>query len=683
MKNLTSYLFRSSRCIAVLLIAMALSCNKTEREYGHPEYFDTVFNRAEHISSLYPGHTLGFVDSAFDAFPRPDIQDLYRKYIFKAHYFIDVDKREAMALLYADSALWAIRDHVDEAEFSNNYGKALSFKAFLLTLKKEFEAAFECCYRARQVVERTHDTCLLSDYTFMLGAVSNGQRKYLDAARYLKQGIVELSHCSISYGKFRLMQAKLDDIGIYYSKGGMPDSALYYYKAALDYLEQHRKDFPNIANSGWFVEMAEAVVHGNMGDVYYKKGDTVTAENLYRESIRVNTQEGYDEGDAQHTRIKLAGLYIAKGRLADAQWVLQGIRHSLDRFPDQQMELKWYRLQFSYLERAGRASDAWPYVPAYLKLKDSLENAKQQEPQFDMNEGYGYMKSQYDLSLLKKDGELKTLYLMVALVFLVMAAGIAATVWQHGKRLKRLNARIIAQNAEMQKALHALEQSQEENTRMMKIVAHDLRTPIGGIIGLASIVLEGQLLDGQEQLVGMIKTSGSNALEFINDLLHVNSALKDMKKEPVEVAALLRHCVGLLQFKADGKGQQLVLETVPVVLPINQEKVWRVISNLITNAIKFSPDGATINVSMEQVPGKVRIAVEDHGIGIPDSLKNGMFKMFTEAKRPGTAGEESFGLGLAISKQIIEAHGGQIWFESSIGKGTTFFIELPLTESSC
>ncbi|HEY9197579.1 MAG TPA: ATP-binding protein [Mucilaginibacter sp.] len=78
------------------------------------------------------------------------------------------------------------------------------------------------------------------------------------------------------------------------------------------------------------------------------------------------------------------------------------------------------------------------------------------------------------------------------------------------------------------------------------------------------------------------------------------------------------------------------------------------------------------------MPRHVLISVEDHGIGIPDEMKDKIFDMFTQAKRSGTAGEQAFGLGLAISKQIIEAHSGRIWFESLPGNGTTFYVELPV-----
>ena len=81
---------------------------------------------------------------------------------------------------------------------------------------------------------------------------------------------------------------------------------------------------------------------------------------------------------------------------------------------------------------------------------------------------------------------------------------------------------------------------------------------------------------------------------------------------------------------------------------------------------------------MEHDAQRVLIEVSDHGIGIPVELQDKIFDMFTEAKRPGTAGEQAFGLGLAISKQIVEAHGGKIWFESDLERGTTFFVDLPV-----
>jgi signal transduction histidine kinase len=110
---------------------------------------------------------------------------------------------------------------------------------------------------------------------------------------------------------------------------------------------------------------------------------------------------------------------------------------------------------------------------------------------------------------------------------------------------------------------------------------------------------------------------------------------------------------------------------------VSREKIWRVVSNLLVNAIKFSPEGSAIEVRMQQQENSVVICIQDHGIGIPEKLKAKVFNMFTDARRTGTMGEQSFGLGLAISRQIVEAHGGEIWFESIVGQGTTFYVKLP------
>ena len=145
----------------------------------------------------------------------------------------------------------------------------------------------------------------------------------------------------------------------------------------------------------------------------------------------------------------------------------------------------------------------------------------------------------------------------------------------------------------------------------------------------------------------------------------------------VDINTLLNNSIELLRFKAAEKNQQIELTTLdsPEIILISREKIWRVISNLIINAIKFSPVGATIKVNVVRYDKTICVEVSDNGIGIPEASKSKIFNMFTEAKRPGTMGEKSFGLGLSICKQIVEKHDGKIWFDSGDG-GTTFYMEL-------
>jgi len=193
----------------------------------------------------------------------------------------------------------------------------------------------------------------------------------------------------------------------------------------------------------------------------------------------------------------------------------------------------------------------------------------------------------------------------------------------------------------------------------------------------ATLLHEGGHTDDHRGMLQLIRTTSTATLELIGQLLHVHGKKENLKLDPVNLHMLLQYCVDVARFRANDKGQQLILETVPVVMMLDRERIWRVLSNLIGNAIKFSPDGSAITIRMMSESGAALIEVEDNGIGIPDSIKDRIFDMFTDAKRPGTSGEESFGLGLAISKQIVEAHGGRLWFESSVDRGTVFRVQLP------
>jgi signal transduction histidine kinase len=146
------------------------------------------------------------------------------------------------------------------------------------------------------------------------------------------------------------------------------------------------------------------------------------------------------------------------------------------------------------------------------------------------------------------------------------------------------------------------------------------------------------------------------------------------------VADVVKYCVELYEYQVQQKNQSISLQTIPAFVNGDREKLWRVFSNLINNAIKFSREGGVIIVTMQVHDSNVIIAVHDHGIGIPENFKSRIFSSPETSNRQGTSGEASFGLGLSISRQIITLHHGKIWFESMPGQGASFYVSLPLTQ---
>jgi signal transduction histidine kinase len=289
-----------------------------------------------------------------------------------------------------------------------------------------------------------------------------------------------------------------------------------------------------------------------------------------------------------------------------------------------------------------------------------------------------YALKEEQVKSLKQRSKYQNILLILVVLACFLAVSVLLIIRHNLKRVKHLNKQIINQNSQMRETLVALEQSQNDNTRMMKIAAHDLRNPIGAITSLAGIMLDHPDREDEERtMLEMIKEASQNSLELVSDLLQTQFKTDELTKEPVDLGEMLRYCVSLLQNKAEAKGQEIKLQTQALTVPASREKLWRVMSNLIANAIKFSPEGGVIDIQMVPKAESVLISVKDNGIGIPPEMKDRIFDMFTNAKRTGTAGEQAFGLGLAISKQIVEAHSGSIWFESSPGEQTTFFVDLP------
>lgn len=333
-----------------------------------------------------------------------------------------------------------------------------------------------------------------------------------------------------------------------------------------------------------------------------------------------------------------------------------------------------------YLSK-GDAQTAFIYSQRLLKLYE-------EQAEIDRVSGIDYIEyAVKDQQLVSQqvaaDYNTKMLWLAIAVCFLTILSIIF--LWRNWKLTRKTNEVLTMQFRQLESTTDALESSNQNYARLIKMVAHDLRNPIGGIHSLSALLNEGDLPpDKTSEFIHLIYESSNGCLKLIGDLLQTDFDFKEseLQKEEFNLSRFLQQAITLLTFMANEKNQQLILEeSVQTMITADPDKLLRVLNNLIVNAIKFSPEGEVIEVNTEQSGNGVIISVKDNGLGIPKSYAPKLFDPFTPAKRKGTAGEQPFGLGLYISKQIVDAHRGRIWFESEEGKGTTFFVFLPEEKS--
>jgi signal transduction histidine kinase len=212
-------------------------------------------------------------------------------------------------------------------------------------------------------------------------------------------------------------------------------------------------------------------------------------------------------------------------------------------------------------------------------------------------------------------------------------------------------------------------------------LAHDLRNPISNVYTINNLLEDHIHQEENKELLTYSRKSVEYALELINAFLESEQYLDGMiKYEEVNVHEILERCCA--QAKAILSDKNIRLTTLPnapnAVIPGNAVKLQRIFGNLLTNAVKFSFPGNQIEITTKNDHNKLIVSISDEGIGIPKDLKISIFERFTPARRQGTSGETTTGLGLYICKILIEQHQGNIRISDNSPKGTIFHVSLPL-----
>ncbi|MBS4031810.1 MAG: PAS domain-containing protein [Clostridiales bacterium] len=272
---------------------------------------------------------------------------------------------------------------------------------------------------------------------------------------------------------------------------------------------------------------------------------------------------------------------------------------------------------------------------------------------------------------------------------------------QQAEELQAQTEELQAQQGELQSVLARLEEANEAKSRFFAQMSHELRTPLNSIIGFSEVLLDllaGPLTEKQTEYIHSVNASGHHLLELINDILDFSKAeagkmeVEYSQTNPVEIVEQAVSMVSESAARSDIDISVQIEKEVPHQIYADAIKVKQVLINLLINAVKFSRPKGAITVSLDRRNDSggnrpsggeyLQFAVIDTGIGISPANQEKLFKAFSQIESVYTKKIEGTGLGLALSKHLVELHEGRIWAKSEELKGSSFFFTLPLNHNN-
>ncbi len=264
----------------------------------------------------------------------------------------------------------------------------------------------------------------------------------------------------------------------------------------------------------------------------------------------------------------------------------------------------------------------------------------------------------------------------------------AALEWHEEQRL--IEEQLRQQKKELEEQNRRVQEVNQLKTEFVTIVSHELRTPLTSIAGYVELLLAGEagrLVQAQREYLGTVKNNADRLIELIEDLLDISrieAGHVELNRTRLDLRQLIQEAAGLLRPQIEAKGQLLTLHLADAlpVLSGDAKRVMQILTNLLSNAHKYTPPGGRITVAVQGEDGRVRVEVQDTGIGLSSDDQAQLFAKFFRAKNPATRQVGGTGLGLAITRSLVEMHGGEITVSSAPGQGSTFSFTLPASQDA-
>lgn len=541
----------------------------------------------------------------------------------------------------------------------------------------EYEKAIESQIEAVKSFERSGNENDLARIYINMGMVYNRLTDYQSSLEYYKKASV----ISRKIKNPDRIGNSYNGMGTAYYNDGRLDSAKVYYKKALTW-------FKRSGNR----ERTAAVIN-NLGNIYLSEADSLNLSlSYYQQAYSMYEKQG-NLRNKVFVMEGMGGAYSALGNQTKALEILNdGLRQALDN------DYGFYIIQLYYqdismvYERMGNIDSAFKAYKNYKFYVDSMRQeerlyqaaAIEKKYEFSKNEALiSKLNAEKDLAMIQieKDRAFRNLGVFAILVLLIIVTYISFGNYHR----KRINKELTDKNIQIETQKEELEQLNASKNKFFSIIAHDLKNPLHTVLGYSFLLHHEYDRFGDNERKRYAKdiyNSTNNIFRLLQNLLDWSRAQTGrLKYEPIifEFSGLLDKICGLMKHAADEKNI-VIVNHVPGNVHVHAMPMMieTVIRNLITNAIKFTPEGGTIEIRHRYYERVVSISVSDTGIGMNESELEQLFAIDSKIRKKGTKNEDGSGLGLILCKEFIELNKGKIWAESEQGKGSLFSFTVPL-----
>lgn len=629
-------------------------------------------------------------------------------------YIIDVDK----TLLYAKEA----QEISNQIGFERGKAQSLVLMGIYYDEKADFLDALNSYKRALQIYKKLNDKSGITKCYNNLGIIYRYQGDYPSALEYYQKSLNIAEEINDKRG----ISYSYNNIGIIYFYQGNYSKSLEYYQKSLK-IDEETNDKSGVSyslnNIGIIYEFQKdypkaleyyqkslkikeelrdksgiATCLNNIGTIYRYIHDYSSAYESYQKALELNKELGRKTIET-YSFIGLASFYLEQNQIKLAYKHSKKAYQLAKEIGNAELIKESSEILAKSANALGYYQDAYKYHVIYKAMYDSLFNEKNTRKITGLEYQYKYEREKKieELAQQKKDAVRKEKEKREKITrnsfiagFILMSL-LVLIVFRNLVQKRKANRILATQKEEIKLQAEEVKVTNEKlrvlNSRKDKffsIISHDLISPFNAILGYSSLLLRNYNKYDDKKRENMIESmheSSNNAFKLLQDLLTWSRSQfggVDFSPETINLNNLIQETIFDLQGQAKSKGIK-VLNNVQENTTIFADKnmISAVLRNLVSNAIKFTHKGGEIKIDVQNRDEDILLSVSDNGVGMSQEKLSKIFKLSEKTSTLGTNQETGTGLGLILCKEFVEQHGGTIWAESELNRGSTFSFTIP------